>query len=147
MHLLADRAGLPLAVSLSAGQAAEMRYVAATLEQVRVPRARGGAPRCKPRALAADRAYSHGAVREYLRARRIEPVIPWRRDQIERDPSAGHYDRCAYRDRNAVERCIGWLKEARRLATRFEKLAVHYLGVIKLAMIRRHLKVALPNEA
>ena len=41
-----------------------------------------------------------------------------------------------YRRRNVVERCVGWLKEARAVATRFDKLAVHYLGVVKLAMVR-----------
>jgi len=30
-----------------------------------------------------------------------------------------------------VERCIGWLKESRRIATRYEKLAVHYLGMAR----------------
>jgi transposase len=50
-----------------------------------------------------------------------------------------------YRRRNVIERCVGWLKQARAVATRFEKLAIHYLGTIKLAMIRRHLRLALSN--
>ena len=40
-----------------------------------------------------------------------------------------------------IERSIGWLKECRSLATGFEKLAVHYLGMVHLAMIERYLKV------
>jgi transposase len=36
-----------------------------------------------------------------------------------------------------VERCIGWIKEFRRVATRYEKLTVNYLAMLKLAMIRR----------
>jgi transposase len=39
-----------------------------------------------------------------------------------------------------VERCIGWLKEARRLATRYEKLARNFLAMVYLAMIRRVLR-------
>lgn len=39
--------------------------------------------------------------------------------------------------RNVVERCVGWLKQSRRLSTRYEKLAVHYLSMIKLAFIDR----------
>jgi hypothetical protein len=31
------------------------------------------------------------------------------------------------------------------VATRFEKLAIHYLGTIKLAMICRHLRLILSN--
>jgi transposase len=40
-----------------------------------------------------------------------------------------------------VERCVAWLKESRRLATRHEKLAVNFLAMVKLAMIRRCFKV------
>jgi transposase len=60
-------------------------------------------------------------------------VIPTRQDQ-RRNP---HFDKEAYRRRNAVERCVSWLKESRRLATRHEKLAVNVLAMVKLAMIRR----------
>jgi transposase len=48
--------------------------------------------------------------------------------------------RAAYRRRNAVERCLGWLKESRRVATRYEKLAVSYLAVVHVAMSRLCLK-------
>ena len=40
-----------------------------------------------------------------------------------------------------VERCIAWLKEARAIATRFEKLALHYLSSIHVVMIKRYLKL------
>lgn len=49
------------------------------------------------------------------------------------------FDKSLYRDRNIVERCIGWLKESRPIATRFEKLAIHFLGMLKLAMILEYL--------
>jgi hypothetical protein len=35
---------------------------------------------------------------------------------------------------------VGWLKEARGLATRYEKLAIHFLALVKLAIIRRLLE-------
>jgi transposase len=40
---------------------------------------------------------------------------------------------------------VGWLKQSRAIATRFEKLAIHYLGGVKLAMVRQHLQLALSN--
>ena len=40
-----------------------------------------------------------------------------------------------------IECCIGWLKECRRIGTRFEKLALNFLAMIKLAIIRRYLRV------
>jgi transposase len=45
-------------------------------------------------------------------------------------------DRVLYRERNVVERLVGWLKEYRRIATRYEKLAASYLAFVQLASIR-----------
>ena len=56
------------------------------------------------------------------------------------------FDRDAYRRRNVIERTVGWLKEARGLATRFEKLAVHYLAVLKLAILEKYLQVHLADK-
>ena len=39
-----------------------------------------------------------------------------------------------------IERAVGWLKECRALATRFEKLAVNFLAMVKLAMFQRCLR-------
>jgi transposase len=136
IHLLTDGAGLPLAVDLSAGQAHESRFFEPLLDAVRIAQPRGPA-RCRPQRLAGDRGYSFPRIRAWLRAHHITSVIPERSDQIRQHP--GHpcrLDLERYRQRNVVERCIGALKEARRLATRYEKLATHYLGVLKLAMIR-----------
>ena len=63
-------------------------------------------------------------------------MIPTRRDQRP-DPS---FSRRAYRRRNVVERLLGWLKESRRVATRYDKLAGSYLALVKLAMMRRLLR-------
>lgn len=114
---------------------------------MRIPQALGR-PRQRPAAVAGDRSYSYPRIRRWLRARHIRAVIPERRDQVaHRRGRPPAFDRGAYRRRNVIERCVGWLKEARRVATRYEKLAVHFLGVLKLAMVRKHLQVALSNTA
>jgi transposase len=69
-------------------------------------------------------------------------VIPTRKDQG-RLPS---FERPAYRRRDVVERCIGRLKESRRLATRFEKLAEDFPAMVKLAMLERLMKTLLPDR-
>ncbi len=48
-----------------------------------------------------------------------------------------------------IECSIGWLKECRSVATRYEKLALHYLGLVKLAIIERYLRrlSMLPNAS
>ncbi|MFN9367294.1 MAG: IS5/IS1182 family transposase, partial [Planctomycetia bacterium] len=44
------------------------------------------------------------------------------------------------------EQTIGWLKECRRIGTRFEKLAINFLAMMKLAMIQRCLKMAFSDR-
>ena len=137
LHLVVDGHGRPLSAVVTAGQAHESKSRERVLEAVRIKRPGRGRPRRRPRRLAGDQGYSYRRVRRDLRRRRIKAVIPTRKDQ-RRNP---HFDKEAYRRRNVVERCVGWLKECRRLATRHEKLAVNFLAMVKLAMIRRCLKV------
>lgn len=133
LHLIVDGHGIPLAASISPGQAHESKHLEPVLEAVRIHRMGRGRPRCRPKALVGDKGYSYPRVRRYLRRRGIKAVIPTRKDQ-RRDPN---FDKPSYRRRNIVERCINWLKENRRVGTRHEKLAVTFMGMIKLAMIRR----------
>lgn len=44
------------------------------------------------------------------------------------------FDRRLYRRRNVVERTIGELKRFRRLATRYEKLAVNFVAFVQLGI-------------
>ena len=83
-----------------------------------------------------SKGYSNRRIRCWLNKRGIEDVIPSKSNEI-RDL---YFNKRAYKRRNVVERCIGWLKELRRIATRYEKLAVHYLGMVKLGMILQYLK-------
>ena len=51
---------------------------------------------------------------------------------------------CRYRQRNIVERLIGWLKECRCVFARYEKTAVNFSGMIKMAFVQRYLKILAP---
>ena len=130
---------------MSAGQVHEstrLESVVATFIASRKRRRRG-----KPGKLAGDKAYSVPRVRDWLKARGIEPVIPHKDNQRARwDPDV-RFDRQAYRRRPVVEQCVGWLKECRRVGTRFEKLAVNFHGMLQLAMIRRYLKLLFSDRA
>ncbi len=124
-----------------------MSHCAAALERVRIPSARPGRPRVRPAEIVADRAYDSTALRRALRARGIRARIP------EREVPAGkrrrrrgprpRFDEATYRARAGVEQSIGWLKECRRFATRYEKLAVDFLAMVELAFIRYILKTYL----
>ena len=65
-----------------------------------------------------------------MREHKIKPVIAHKKNEQARK---GRFDRKAYRRRNIIERCINSLKWFRRVATRYEKLATHYLGMVSLA--------------
>ncbi len=147
LHLLVDGRGLPLAVEVTPGQRHESTCFESVLQAVCIAQPRGR-PRGRPKRLAGDKGYSYPRIRVWLRRHRIEAVIPQRKDQ--RASHRGRplkFDREAYRQRNVVERCIGWLKENRRVAVRYEKLATNYLGMLKLAMIQRYLRNQFPNRA
>ncbi len=64
----------------------------------------------------------------------MQPVIPLR--SMKRKPKHGLprlFDRPKYRQHNIIERMFGWLKENRRIVTRFDKLAKSYVAMVTLA--------------
>ncbi len=134
--------GLPLTAVVSAGQSHESRFIGAVVDAISVPQERGG-PRKRPVRVVCDKGYSYGPVKEQLRKRGIGWVIPTRSNQ----KSQRHFDRSAYRQRNIIERLIGWLKEYRRIGTRHEKLAVMYHGMVLLAFISEYLAHHLSDTA
>ena len=103
--------------------------------------------RHKPRKLAGDKGYSVQRVRDWLTDQRIEPVIPHKDNEKARHDPNVTFDKQTYRQRHVVEQCVGWLKECRRIGTRFEKLAVHFHGMLQLAMIRRCLRMLFSDRA
>ncbi len=90
--------------------------------------------------LAGDKGYRAAWIDEFLLENGIQPVIPSKANE-DRESRAVEFDREAYRARNMVERLIGWLKECRRILTRFEKSAKNYLGMIHVAFIQRYLRI------
>jgi transposase len=137
LHLLTDANGIPLAPHLTAGQRHESRAFEALMGAVRLPRRRGR-PRTRPRQLLGDKAYSSPRIRRYCRGRGIRAVIPRRKDELRRKRPGRPpgFDKRAYRQRSAVEQAVGWLKECRSVGTRFDKLALNFLAMAKLACIR-----------
>ena len=103
--------------------------------------------RRKPKKIACDKGYSVKRIRDWLKARGIEAVIPHKSNERARHDPAVVFDKQTYRQRAVVEQCVGWLKEYRRISTRFEKLAVNFHGMLQLAMIRRYLKLLFSDRA
>jgi transposase len=79
--------------------------------------------------LIADKGYDSNAIRAAIQAQGAEAVIPPTRTRKAPIP----YDRDAYRARNLVERLWCRLKDWRRIATRYDKLAANYMAGVFLA--------------
>jgi transposase len=75
-------------------------------------------------------------LRTRLKASGAIPVIPGRINRRR----AIQYDRRRYRDRWRIEATFCRLKDFRRIATRYDKLAANYLAFVKLASIRLWLR-------
>jgi transposase len=131
---------VPLAAVVTAGQAHESKSFEKVMESVPRPRRVGW-----PTRVAGDKGYSYPSVATWLANREIVSVIPQRSDQIKRNGKAP-LDRRAYRRRSVVERCVCWLKENRRLGTRYDKLAAGFMGFVTLAFIRRYLRLLHPSD-
>jgi transposase len=98
--------------------------------------------RCRPRHIAGDKGYSYPRIRRWLRWHGIKAVIPQRSNQLAQHRGRPlNFDKGLYRRRNVIECCMGWLKECRRVGTRFEKLALNFVAMIKLAIIRRYFRI------
>jgi len=118
IHALSDPRCRPFVFALSRGSAADIKVLPFLLHAI--PAAR---------TLAADRAYDADHLRAVLLARGTLPVIPNKPDRKRRHP----FDPSAYKKRNAVERMFCRLKDFRRIATRYDKLAQNYLAALCIA--------------
>lgn len=130
--MLCDANGVPLRFLLSGGQASDIAYAQPLLDQACIPSLRGR-PRKRCRWLLADKGYDAEALRQYCDRYRMQPVIPLR--SMKRKPKPGLprlFDRPKYRQRNIIERMFGWLKENRRIVTRFDKLATSFAAMVSL---------------
>jgi transposase len=78
--------------------------------------------------LLADKGYDSDSFRAFLRSLGIKPVIPGRSNRKKKI----RYDKKAYKKRNVVERCFCRLKDFRRIATRYDKLARNFFSALCL---------------
>ncbi len=83
----------------------------------------------KPDSLSADKAYDTDAILEHLADQGIEAVIPPRSHRIVQRS----FDRHQYKNRNLVERFFCRIKQFRRIATRYDKLAERFASFVALA--------------
>ena len=118
LHALVDGQGRAVALTITPGQLGDAPAAIGLLSQ-----------RPPSRTLAADAAYDSNALRHFLLERGTTPVIP-------NNPTRKRhhaFDRGAYKQRNVIERAFCRLKDFRRVATRYDKLALTYDATVCLA--------------
>jgi transposase len=124
IHVLSDRAGLPLAVAVSAANTHDSLSLQPLIAAVPAVRSRRGPRRRRPAKLHADKGYDYPHIRAMLKQRGITPRIA--RKGIDTSQRLGHH-------RWVIERTIAWLTGYRRLTIRYERSAKHFCAFLTLA--------------
>lgn len=140
--MICDANGLPLYFEITPGQVHENTSLIDLLNSTdaEVTDSQGN-PVAWPVSLAGDKGYRANWIDEMLTEMEIKPVIPSKENE-DRKKRIVEFDKDKYRKRNIVERLIGWLKECRRVFSRYEKTAINYSGIIKMAIVQRYLRIA-----
>lgn len=121
IHALVDAEGRPVRLHLSEGQASDCRQAEPLLEVLP-----------QDSILLADKAYDSDEIRSTVEAAGGFANIPAKANRKRSFP----FSAFLYRYRNLVERFFGKLKNARGLATRYDKRADNFLAAIKLFATR-----------
>ena len=122
--VLADGAGLPLAIDIASASPAEVTLIEPLLDTAVVDEV--------PPRLIYDRAADSDELRTRLAARDIELICPHRRGRV-RPPTQDGRPLRRFRRRWIIERTISWLHGFRRLVTRYEFYSFLFHSFAKLA--------------
>lgn len=120
-----------MTIVLTPGQSHEAKFVEPLISTGAVKRPGRGRPRLRPKRIIGDKGYCGKPVRDLLCRRGIRFTIAKRSNMCRKGP----FDKAIYRQRNQIERTINRFKQFRRIATRYEKRAVNYLAMWRIAAI------------
>ena len=116
--MAADALGNPIRWRLTGGQTHDITQAPALIAGFQVEQ------------VIADKAFDSSAFIALIKEAGAEVVIPPLSTRLE--PRS--YDRHAYRERHLIECLFNRLKQFRRIATRYEKLARNFLSMLNLAV-------------
>lgn len=119
IHVACDGLGKPVTIILTPGQDHDVTQGPALIANSDAAK------------IIADKAYDSDAFIAQIEAQAAEPVIPPRSNRTQERA----YDKEEYKKRNVVERFMNVIKQCRRVATRYEKTARNFLGIVQLASI------------
>ena len=120
LHAVTNQDGKPLILLLTPGQTSD--HEGAKLMLWALPKAKS---------LTGDKGYDSDAFRNELMERGIEPCIPPKKNR----KIQHHYDKELYKNRHKIENAFGWLKDWRRIATRYDRCAHTFFSAICIAAV------------
>ncbi len=116
IHAAVDALGNPVRFILTGGQSSEIKQAEALIEGFNADY------------VMADKGYDANLFIEMIELGGATAVIPPKKNRL----TKREYDEHLYKERNLVERVFQKLKHYRRIATRYERLAVTYLAMLSL---------------
>ena len=126
LHANTDANGHPLGLLVTAGETHDAK-VAIDLTNAVSPR---------PRARLADKGYDTDEIRHNECFHGTLPLMPTRKSRKVQFT----VDRALYSLRNRIERYFNRIKNARRVATRFDKTSKSFLAFVEIASVRNWLR-------
>lgn len=126
IHAIVDGLGNPVSFLLSGGQIHDSKMAITLLETVNITGSH----------ILADRAYGSEEIRSYIVGRGATYVIPPKQNTKQPWDVDWHL----YKERHLIECFFNKLKQFRRIATRYDKLASSFLAFIYVAAITILLK-------
>jgi transposase len=117
IHAIADAKGRLLSILLSGGQAHDCPPAQRLIRRIKAAKK-----------LLGDRAYDSAELRDWLRERGTRAVVPNKSNR--KQPFT--FDRTSYKQRHRIENAFCRLKDFRRIATRYDRLARNFLASVCL---------------
>ena len=118
IHALADARGRLIAILLTGGEAHDCPAAERLIRRARAAKRMLG-----------DKAYDSAELRLWLEDRGTKPVIPNRSNR--KQPFS--FNKRRYKERRRIENAFSRLKDFRRIATRYDRLARNFLASVCLA--------------
>ena len=117
IHAIADAKGRLLSILLSGGEAHDCPPAQRLIRRTKAARK-----------LLGDKAYDSAELRQWLKGRGTKAVVPNRSNR--KQPFS--FDRRSYKQRHRIENAFCRLKDFRRIATRYDRLARNFLASVCL---------------
>jgi len=120
LHAVVNGEGKPIFLHLSAGQVSDYKVTEVLIDKL---------PKVKE--MLADRGYDADWFKDAFIKMAINPCIPPKKRRKVQHP----YDKTLYKKRHKIENMVGWLKDWRRISTRYDRCSHTFKACITIAVI------------